>query len=290
MDMRKIQTIALVLGLTMVSIWTYFRLTRPTGTITTASNGDGTKLPVLGTRSLDNNRRDVSDRQKLNPLESAANLIRMPLKREGDEALLTVELFTFKRCGPGDLDALGLELKGSGLVPLLSLENLAGTKTFSVPLEPSFINQEITRVDFRVPVKGPEQFGIFLCTARPGDRECGRKSFVDLNEIFREHSQPALSPREPRNLFFQYVLLDPFGVATPAFEPRPATFKALAKYVDALNLGRDAGRELGQAEKLSLTLMGLPLEYTEGRVRVVLPRYDKATCRKDPIGARKRGK
>ncbi len=223
-------------------------------------------------------------------MEKAVGFKQMPLTVEGGEAKLKVVLSVKPVCHPGDADAFIQDLKAEPSHKILaSLEELTGKErkiSWEIP-KTIFKDGKAEKV-FQIPVgPDPVQYGFFICTAKSRDTFCGDKPLKDVNEIFTEHmnKQPNAG-KEPRNIFFQYFLVDDRGISGLTHIPKgPGNpiFDNLKKYVQDSKIESKPNHEEIELVKKGLKAnSSLPAVFDNGTLTLVLPKFKESACLPGP--------
>lgn len=209
-----------------------------------------------------------------------------PIPIVNNEAILDLEVVTTGSCFPGDANAIAMELKSSRSHKLLAtLESLSGDgKSLSWDLPKSFFGIGKVEHEFRLPVSSePVQYAFYLCTAESSDTSCRSKPVKDINEIFTDHIQKnPQAGKEPRNIFFQYFILDERGLTAFADIPKgEQRFEELKKYLqERQSSEKKMGESIALTKKNTQTLASLPFQFDGKKLKVELPEYRQEACGK----------
>lgn len=284
--MEKKSRIYIILSVVFVIGAWFFLMRKPKPVPESVVEGaPSTAIKILDEKAIEEQTRgrDYMQLVQWDQTERKIDLKRTALPIVNGEAIIDVEVATKGTCYPGDANAIEMDLKSMREFKLLAtIESLSGRgNSLSWDVPKDFLSKGSATKEFKLPVKQePSQYGFFLCTARSGDKSCQDKKVRDVNEIFTEHlTKTGKLSKEPRNIFFQYFMLDDRGLAAFAGVPQGnEKFEQLKKYTKERNVNGNVESEVEVAKKNIHTLLSLPFAFNGKKIKVELPQYNMAVC------------
>jgi len=224
-------------------------------------------------------------------LERESGLKTVRLKNAGE---VSVEVTVKKWCGPGDLDAIKLDLEHSDdKTILLTLEpvNLSegGFSPLVKKVEPGELFSGFNH-KFSLPrLDSGVLLGIFLCKDSAHKNRCADKPGADFNEIFSRYMAKghprANAKADDKSYFYQFLALQKGSVTI--FEKTDISrlaYRKAGRYLsDRVSVPPEAiQKALDTTEARNKVVRSLALDTEGGRsdVSLVLPIYDQGACQR----------
>jgi hypothetical protein len=290
---QRFLAIAIVIVVVVVVVFALSKKNRSVPLVSDPGNSKTENAPPPRPKVIENgpklnqeiSRSEFQTLIKKDKLEKEIGLQRMPLPREGNQALLKVVIAITPSCSPGDADAILLDLaKDSSHKLLATFEDLSENQkplTWEVPQ--SLFKEGKAETLFKVPVlPDPTQYGFYLCTANGSDTTCKDKKIQDINEIFTEHlTKKSNAGQQLRNIFFQYFIVDERGLAALSkFSKGQKVFDKLKRYTEEAKIQNKSNRsDINWVKKTVETIDSLPAAFSKDKLVLQLPKFREAACR-----------
>jgi hypothetical protein len=226
-------------------------------------------------------------------LQKIPALTSVPLKRSRSGPGLSFSMALQKTCFIGDWDIIEAEMLASDRPKLLlTIESLEPGST--TPPAVTELSLPVLRAGAQISLPIPEpkgltSLGIFICKDSDGTGRCAGKPLASIEELTRKYRLSILSKRRPtpvdglldKTYFFSFVVVDNDAVYFANKNFSDESYQDLAKALSLRPAGTTAmGPVVSQIHAANSTLKSVNLKPHVNRLRLILPDFDEAACRR----------